>query len=589
MRRLSLVLVACLLLMATSVLAAPYVEQEDLTPLTNPNRGGTLRLALPASPQSFLFYGTLDGNAYTVIGQMMTGLVELHPVTNEIKPGLAESWETSPDGKEVVFHLRDVKWSDGVPFTADDVIFTFEYFIMNPVAKGNSVDRFTIVDSSDGEKKPVRWVKIDDRTIKAVLPSPFGPFFMNLSHAYIYPKHKLEAKIDKSRPDSVNELWLTNVDPKEIIANGPYRLAEYVMDQKVVLERNPHYWKVDRFGNQLPYFDRLEYLIIKDDNVRLAMLMSGEIDYMAISARDFPVLKAREVAGAPFRVFMAQPTQPTPSPVHISFNFDAADSDLRALFRNTDFRRAMEYLLDRERIIDEVYNGLAIPGGGLVLPSNKAFYNPQVEEIMRPYDPSQANAILDGLGLTRRDREGFRLFPNGKRVEFTLTVASSPRDHQDIALIFKESVEKAGIKVNLQILDSTLVGNMFGAGNFEAGIRAFGNQPDLELRKAIWQPGTQLYYWHYSTLDRDTLAAITENMMDWETRLYTLFDLGSITIDPVKRKAIYDEVQEIYFDVVPVIFVTKEMNLFAANRSLGNVWQDDQGLVYFASHTAFRQ
>ena len=249
----------------------------------------------------------------------------------------------------------------------------------------------------------------------------------------------------------------------------------------------------------------------------------------------------------------------------------------------------MEYLLDRERIIDEVYNGLAIPGGGLVLPSNKAFYNPKIEEIMRPYDPSQANAMLDRLGLTRRDREGFRLFPNGKRVEFTLTVASSPRDHQDIALIFKESVEKAGIKVNLQILDSTLVGNMFGAGNFEAGIRAFGNQPDLELRKAIWQPGTQLYYWHYSTLDRDTLAAITENMMDWEKRLYTLFDLGSITIDPVKRKAIYDEVQEIYFDVVPVIFVTKEMNLFAANRSLGNVWQDDQGLVYFAPHTAFRQ
>ena len=83
----------------------------------------------------------------------MTGLVELHPVTNAIRPGLAESWETSPDGKEVTFHLRDVKWSDGVPFTADDVIFTFENFIMNKVAKGNSVDRFTILDTRDGQKK----------------------------------------------------------------------------------------------------------------------------------------------------------------------------------------------------------------------------------------------------------------------------------------------------------------------------------------------------------------------------------------------------------------------------------------------------
>jgi peptide/nickel transport system substrate-binding protein len=570
-------------------MAAPYVEKEDLTPSTKPVLGGTLHLSLAASPQSFLFYGTLDNNAYTVIGQTMTGLVELHPVTNAIRPGLAESWETSPDGKEVTFHLRDVKWSDGVPLTADDVIFTFENFIMNKVAKGNSVDRFTILDTADGQKKHVKWVKIDNRTLKAVLPSPFGPFYMNLSHAYIYPKHKLESKIDKNRPDSVNELWLTDTSPKDIVANGPYRLASYVMDQKVVLEKNPNYWRVDRFGNQLPYFDRLEYLIVKDAEVRLAKFIAGEIDYMAVTAKDFPTLKARELAGAPFTVFKAQPTQPTPSPVHISFNYDAANEQLRELFRNTDFRRAMEYLLDRERIIDEIYNGLAIPGAGLVLPANKAFYNPKIEKIMRPYAPQKAKEILDKLGLKDRNGDGIREFANGKNVEFTLTVQSAPQDYQDIALVFKEDLERAGIKVNLQILDSTLVGNMFGAGNFEAGIRAFGNQPDLELRKAIWQPGTQLYYWHYSALDRDKLQAITANMFDWEKRVYELFDLGSITTDPVKRKAIYDEVQEIYHDVVPVIFVCKEMNLFGANKSLGNVTQDAEGIVYFATYTAFRK
>ncbi|MGE5549476.1 MAG: ABC transporter substrate-binding protein [Bacteroidota bacterium] len=588
MRRLWLVVLVCLL-MTTSVLAAPFVEKEDLTPSTKPVRGSTLHLALPASPQSFLLYGALDNNAYTIIDRTMNGLVELHPVTFAVRPGLAESWEISPGGEEVIFHLRDVKWSDGVPLTADDVVFTFENFVMNKVAKGNSVDRFTIVDTADGKKKPVQWIKINNRTVKAVLPSPFGPFFMNLSAAYIYPKHKFQDKIDKNRPDSVNELWLTNTNPKEIVASGPYRIASYVLDQKVVLERNPNYWKVDRFGNQLPYFDKLEYLIIKDAQVMLAKFMSGEIDYMAVSAADFPVLKGKERAGAPFKVFMAQPTLPTPSPVHIAFNYDVANPNLKGLFTNTDFRRAMEFLLDRARIIDEVYNGLAIPGGGLVLPSNKAFYNPKIEAIMRPYDPRQANAILDKLGLKNKDRDGFRLFPDGKRIEFTLTVASAPQDHQDIGLIFKEALEKAGIKVNLQILDAALVGNMFGAGNFEAGIRAFGNQPDLELRKAIWQPGTQLYYWHYSTLDRDKLAAITKNMTDWEKRLYTLFDMGSITTDPAKRKAIYDEVQEIYYDVVPVLFVCKQMNLWSANNSIGNFSQDKQGIVYFAPYTVYRQ
>jgi len=588
MRRLGLAVLLCLLLAVTAT-AAPFVEGEDLTPATKPVRGGTLYLALTASPQSFLFYGSLDNNAYTVIGQTMTGLVELHPVTNAIRPGLAESWETSPDGKEVTFHLRDVKWSDGVPFTADDVIFTFENFIMNKVAKGNSVDRFTILDTRDGQKKEVKWVKVNDKTVKAVLPSPFGPFYMNLSHAYIYPKHKLESKIDKNRPDSVNELWLTNVSPKEIVANGPYRIASYVMDQKVVLEKNPNYWRVDRFGNQLPYFDKLEYLIVKDPEVRLAKFIAGEIDYMAVSAADFPTLKQKELAGGPFTIFKAQPTQPTPSPVHIAFNYDVANEQLKGIFRNTEFRQAMEFLLDRERIIDEVYNGLAIPGAGLVLPANKAFYNPKIEKIMRPYDPAKAKAMLDKLGLKDKNGDGIREFANGKNVEFTLTVQSTPQDYQDVALVFKEDLEKAGIKVNLQILDSTLVGNMFGAGNFEVGIRAFGNQPDLELRKAIWQPGTQLYYWHYSALDRDKLAAIPANMIDWEKRVYELFDLGSITTDPAKRKAIYDEVQEIYTDVVPVIFVCKGMNLSGANKSLGNVTQDKEGIVYFATYTAFRK
>lgn len=588
MRRLWLGTLVCVLLSLT-LNAAPFVVPEDLTPSEEPVIGGTLYLALSGSPQSFLFYGTLDNNAYTVIGQTMTGLVELHPVTNAILPGLAESWETSEDGKEVTFHLRDVKWSDGTPLTADDVIFTFEAFIMNTVAKGNSVDRFTIVDATDGVKKAVQWVKIDDRTVKAVLPSPFGPFFMNLSHAYIYPKHKLASKIDMSRPDSVNEQWLTNVALSEIVANGPYRIVEYVMDQKVVLERNPYYWKVDRFGNKLPYFDKLEYLIVSDAEVRLAKFMAGEIDHMAVSASDFPMLKQKELDGGPFTVFMAQPTQPTPSPVHISFNFDVDKPQLQQLFTNTEFRRAMEYLLNRDRIIDEVYNGLAIPGAGLVLPSNKAFYNPKIEEIMRSYNPEKAKAILDQLGLKDTNKDGIREFADGKPVEFTLTVQSSPQDYQDIALIFKEDVEKAGIKVNLQILESSLTGNMFGAGSFEAGIRAFGNQPDLELRKAIWQPGTQLYYWHYSVLDKESLVAITDKMFDWEVRLYELFDLGSITTDVEKRKLVYDEVQEIYHDVLPVIFVSKEMNLWGASKSLGNVYQDAEGVVYFSTYTCYKK
>ncbi len=587
------VLLLVLVFAATFLLAAEYLTVDKiLTPDSNPKIGGTLRLVLASTPESFLMYGTLDSAAYTLtMGPMFSPLVEMHPVTFEIGPALAKSWQVSPNGKEVTFYIREAYWSDGTPITSDDVIFTFQYFVMNKAARGNSIDRFTIPDET-GVNKAVLWQKIDDKTVKAILPSPYGAFFTVLSHVYIYPRHKLEPLIDKNDLASVNKLWLSNVDPKEIVVNGPFKLVQVVTDQKVVLERNPYFWKVDRFGNRLPYFDRVEYMIIRDAEMRLAKFIAGEIDQLGVSGKDYPMLKKMELEGkASFKVYAPQPTGATPSPIHISFNFDVDDPDLKELFAKLEFREAMEYALDRERIIDEVFGGLAIPDAGLMLPSNKAFYNPKVEELLRPYNLKKANELLDKIGLTKKDKDGFRLFPNGKRVEFNLLVQNSPKEYQDVAYIFAEDLKKIGVKANLQILDSSLVGQMFGAGNFQAGIRAFGNQPDPQLRKAIWQPGTQLYYWHYSTMDKtaDPPKPVFEKMFDWEKRIWELFEKGQIEMDPVKRKAYYDEWQELYHIYLPVIFVCKGMPLVGINNTLGNAGLTEDGSLYFTVYTSYRK
>jgi len=249
----------------------------------------------------------------------------------------------------------------------------------------------------------------------------------------------------------------------------------------------------------------------------------------------------------------------------------------------------MEYALDRERIIDEVYNGLAVLGGVPVLPSNKAFYNPKIEEIRRPFNLAEAARLLDELGFKDVNGDGLREYPDGSKFEFVLTLQSSPQEYQDIAYIYSQDLLSIGIKVNLQILDSSLTGQMFGAGSFEAGIRAFGNQPDPQLRKAIWQPGTQLYYWHRTTRDPETNLPIFENMLDWEKRVYELFELGQVAMDHAVRKTFYDEWQEIYAEYLPVIFVCKGMNLYAANKSLGNVEQNEEGLLSYASWTVFKK
>jgi peptide/nickel transport system substrate-binding protein len=571
-----------LVILATALVAAPFVEDVLLTPSTNPRTGGRLYMTLDTAPQSFNFYGTLDNAAYTVMGQMLSGLIDEHPVTSELRPGLAESWTVSEDGKEVVFHLRDVKWSDDTPFTADDVIFTMENFVMNRFAEGNSIARFTI----GGEL--VKWEKVDERNVKAILPEPYAAFYRVLAHAYIYPKHIHEGTFNAEDRGSVNKVWLTNSPVEKFVGTGPYIIEQYITDQKVIMRRNPNFWKVDVYGNQLPYFGKVEYLIVRDSQVKLAMFMSGQIDYMPVDGRDFPNLKQRELAGGPFKIFLAEPTQPTPSPVHISFNWDTANPQLAELFKNKDFRAAVEFVVDRDRIIDEVYNGLAVYGGVPVLPANRDFYNPNIEDIRRSYNPTEAKKLLDNVGIIDRNRDGYRQFSDGKRVEIVILASNSQVD-QDIAYILSQDLEDVGIKVHLSILEPGLTGQRFGAGDFEMGIRAFGNQPDPQLRKAIWQPGTHLYYWHRTSRNPDTNEPIFENMQDWELRVFELFELGQVEMDHSIRRTYYDEWQEIYAEYLPVIFVCKGMNLSAANIFLGNVEQHASGLVSFATWTAFRK
>ncbi|NLM55252.1 MAG: ABC transporter substrate-binding protein [Firmicutes bacterium] len=583
MRKLLAVIVFVLVLSA-AVSAANMMQVDPTLFQELGTYGGELVLGLPSSPRSFNFYGVIDNTAYTILYNILNALVEENPATGEIVPGLAESWEVDETGTVVVFHLRDVKWSDGTPFTADDVVFTLEHVVMNPNAEGNSVDRFTLGG------KPVKWEKIDDRTVKAILPSPYGAFTRVLSHALIVPKHKYEPYIAALNPGlepgSVNKAWTTDTPVEEIVGTGPFVLKEYVVDQKVVLERNSNFWKVDPEGNQLPYVDRLVYLIVQDQEVLLAKFRAGEIDRITITGQNFPALKREELAGANFRVLTGSPVSPTPSPPHLAFNWDVEDPEFREIFRSDRFREAMEYTVDRHRILEDVYNTLAIIPGTPVLPANTAFYNPEIESIMRPYDPAKAKAILDELGIVDRNGDGIRELPNGRPFEITLTAAVNVQPHNDIAVILKNEWEELGIPTHLQLISNTLVGQRRSAGEFEAIVEAFGNQPDPQLRKAIWQPGRALYYWHRSTMDENQ-EPVLENMVDWERRLFELFELGEVEMDPAQRKAYYDEYQAIYAEKLPVIFIAKGMELEAVNNRVGNVFLKENGQILGTNYTVF--
>lgn len=480
--------------------------------VTNGKPGGSFTLALGDSPQSLFYYGAIDNNLGLISQQLFDGLVEFNLATYKLEPALAESWAVSNGGKTYTFKLRQgVKWSDGQTFNADDVVFTYKNFIMNPEARAGDAGNFKL----DGQ--PVTIKKVNDYTVQFDLPRP-APAFLLQQRYFIMPQHKLA----KFTGADVNKAWPTNVDESEVVGTGPFKLSKYTAGQKVTLVKNPNYWKVDAAGTKLPYLNSLEFLILRDPQAQVSQFLAGNLDQLNISGAQFPDLKSKEVAGGKFKVIRS--TALFGSPPFVAYNFDAADPALAKLFSDVRFRRAMQSALNRRRIIDTVYNELAsLPGHG-VAPANKAFYANTTRQL-GTFDLAAANKALDALGLNKKNSAGIRLMSNGKPLEFDLTYGTDSPVYPPMAAIIQSDFAKVGVKVNLKGILSSKLLSTGQSGNWEMILHAFGDQPDPELRRPIWQPGGALYYWHRSLMpakdgDKPNLA----KMFPWEKEIYTIFD-----------------------------------------------------------------
>jgi peptide/nickel transport system substrate-binding protein len=531
--------------------------------------GGSLTLALGDSPPRFFYYGEISAIIQALTMQMFDTLIDLDLETYELVPGLARAWTVSDDGTVITLQLREgVSWHDGAPFTADDVIFTFEQIVTNPEARAGDAAsfRFTVA----GESRPVTFAAPDANTVVITLPAPSAAFLLFLRSFYIMPKHKLLpfSVEGGAQPADINNAWPTDIDPTEVVGTGAFMLREYVPGQVVRLAKNPNYWRVDAAGTPLPYLDGLNYLIVPGTDAQVAQFLAGNLDQLNISGGQFPDFKTRELAGAGFRVVAARAL--FGSPPHLAFNFNAADEQLAAIFSNHGFRQAMEYAVDRMRVIDDVYNGLAELPGTPTAPVNGAFYE-DTTGLMRMYDLAAAAAALDALGLVDTNGNGVRNISADRELEFTLTYGNDSATWTDIATILQNDFAEIGVRVNLQgIQSSTLLGTGL-SGDYEAILVALGNLPDPELRKPIWQPGGSLYYWHRATQpaaqgDPPNFAA----MADWERRIYEIFDTGTTNIDPVSRAANYREWQRLNAEFVPVIMIAKPGNVAAVYDSVGN-------------------
>ncbi|HTY88326.1 MAG TPA: ABC transporter substrate-binding protein [Candidatus Acidoferrum sp.] len=524
--------------------------------------GGRFVVVSFGDPKTFNPITANEQSSEEIYRHLFAALLGFDWSTQQVSPGLAESWTNSPDGKTWTFKLRkNLRWSDGEPLTADDVVFTCNDLIYNPDFNPVIAD----IERVDGKNFQV--TKIDDLTIQVVTPEVCAPFLENFGAGVpILPKHILaKAVADKTFLSAYGVNW----DPRHIVCSGPFRLKEYKPAQFVLLERNPYFCEVDKQGQRLPYFDNIIYTVVPDINAMSLRFLSGESDADDfIFPFEYDHFKAEEAKG---RFTLLEPgigletgffwfNQNTN--VNAKTGKPLVDPVKLKWFRNTKFRQACAYAIDRDAIIKSVYSGRAIPNYGFVTPGNKKWFNPNIRKY--PYDPAQARALLKEIGIEDRDGDGLLEDADGNKIEFSLNTNVGNSAREKVAVLIKSDLERLGFKVNFQPIEfNTLIQKIDATYDYECALLSLGGGgADPSSSMNVIKSDGFTHQWFPRQKSPST---------DWEARLDHLMDVQNKTLDFNERKKDYDEVQEILAEQVPMIFTVTPYFYAAVRRDIGNL------------------
>lgn len=520
----------------------PIPEGADVAAAEPGEYGSVFIQGAPGEPNTFNRLVAEDATSASAIGLMFDGLTTYDPVREEVVPALAESWEIGEDSKTFTFRLRrGVRWSDGEPFTADDVVFTYRAIYDERFPNRGAYDL-----SVDGE--PFEVEKIDDYTVRFVTPDVFAPFLLYMGRE-ILPRHKLQQAFDEGTLLREWSIGTAQQQPREIVGTGQFRLRSFRAGERIVFEANPHYWRVDREGKRLPYIDFLVMRFVADQNSAMARFASGETDVESITP-DNVIWVERGAERHDFSVMERGPSMGTS---FIWFNQNpGSDADGRPYvaphklkwFSDQRFRQAISYGIDREGIIEGVLFGRGTPLWGPESPANVKWYNPDVKKY--PYSRDNARELLREAGFDW-DGRGRLVDSEGNRVSFSLITNHENPTRTAMAMVFRENMEDLGIDVQVQFLDfGTVVTKIQSSFDYEAGMLGFTGSIDPAGGMSIYHSRGRLHQWH---------PAQEEPATEWEARIDELMVAQLKTIDDEERMRAWGEVQRIMSEQVPFIYL----------------------------------
>ena len=493
-----------------------------------------------------------DMASHMITEQIHAALVRINRLTQEVEPELAESWFFSEDGKTLTFKLRsDVRFSDGTPLTAEDVAFTFR--ALHDPAVGSP-----LAEAAKVGGEPLRAEVVDPYTVRFVLPRRTAVVERLFDSLYILPRHRLQKSLEEG--DFVSEYGIA-ADAESIVGSGPFRLERYLPGQRVSLRRNPYYWKTGPGGERLPHLDGIVFEILPDRSARTLKLLAGEVDLQGeVLPEDFIQLKKSE--GDELHLLDLGPGM---VPERFWFNLNpespTVSKEKRAWFADVRFRTAISLAIDRKSMVEAIYRGLASPAAGPISPANTTWRN----EAIKPYllNREKARQLLREAGF-RRPAQGPLEDSAGHSVRFDLVTNADNPHRTGMAMLIQDDLAKLGIEMNLVSLDlAALIGRITRSFDYDACLLAFSQtDPDPSSGMPLWLSSAPLHFW-YPSQDRPATA--------WEARIDNLMRRQMLALEFSERKVLFDEVQAILAEQLPLIDLVVPHTLIGASRRVSNL------------------
>lgn len=534
--------------------AAQPGEELAITETPVGRMGGSLVIALRSEPKTLNPALAVDDPSREVLGCLNADLIDINRQTLKTAPALAKSWEVSKDGKQYTLHLRrGLRFSDGQPFNADDVVFTFQVLLDEKIHSPQR-DLLVIVD------KPIAVEKIDDYTVRFSLAQPYAAADRIFDGIAILPRHLLEATY---RDGKFPQAWSLSAPPSQFAGLGPFRLKEYVPGQRVVLERNPYYWKQDKSGNRLPYLNELQFLFVSNEDAEVIRFEAGDTDLLSrVGAENFTMLQKQQAAKGYHVADLGAGLEYN----FLFFNLNDLSSKgkpeiaaKQAWFRDVRFRQAVSEAIDRADIVRLVYAGRATPLWGQVTPGNKLWIDSALPHPQCSLD--HAKELLRSAGFSWKG-DGTLVDPHGKAVEFSILTSSSNAQRTKMATIVQDDLSHLGMNVHIVPLEfRAMVARLLNSFDYEAavmGIASGDADPTSEMN--VWVSDGETHLWN--------LAG--KPSTPWEAQMDKLMQQQEVTINYAKRKQLYDRVQEIVSQNLPVICLVSPNILVGAKDRVGN-------------------